>query len=141
MYSSQGVKLATPKPNGNDVDELAGGGANARWKDGTYTVMVVHSKKDVDDYVLNTGTMKLPQVPLTRHSTPAEVLVHEVLGHGYGRMINSPGFGHEDAIQMNNLYWRVRGHKQFYRVGRSHGIVPIILCEELANSIPVHFRK
>ncbi len=32
-------------PNGKDLDENTGGGANARWKDGTYTAMVVHSKR------------------------------------------------------------------------------------------------
>ncbi len=136
------IALQLPQNSkGKDVDKLTGGGRNNRCPGGTFTVIVEHSKVVADDYLFITGTLNQELVPLTRHSTPAEVLAHEVLGHGYGRMINSPGNGHEDAIQMNNLYWRVRGYNRFYRDGRSHGKEPVILCRELANSIPAHFRK
>ncbi len=85
--------------------------------------------------------MNQTTVPVIRQPTPAEVLAHEVLGHGYGRMIPTPGFENDDAVQMSNLYWRVRGYHHFFRNGWAHGKEGVILCRELANSIPVHFRK
>lgn len=120
---------------GIEVDSSFGGGVNAVYPNGTISVIVIDSEIDIGDF-----THKIKGIAYERYSTPAELLAHELLGHGYGRVIVSPTYKHEDAVQMSNLYWRVRGYNNFYRNGRTHGS-SIILDENIANKIPSFFEK
>ncbi|QAR30263.1 hypothetical protein EQP59_02255 [Ornithobacterium rhinotracheale] len=123
-------------PNGTKgeyADNHYGGGVNTSYRNGTLSVILLNSKIDIGDF-----TYAPNNVNYARFSTPAELLSHELLGHGYGRVIGSPTYRHEDAIQMSNLYWRVRGYNNFYRNGNYHG-TQIILNKRIANKIPPHF--
>lgn len=123
------------KSKGLYADIQYGGGVNTISNGAIYTVVIMDSKVDVGDFTYAPNGVNYP-----RHSTPAELLSHEMLGHGYGRSIGSSTFGHEDAVQMSNLYWRVRGYNKFYRNGMSHG-THVKLNKTIANTIPIYFRK
>ena len=79
------------------------------------------------------------KVHYNRISTPAELISHELLGHGVGRVLGTTGYFHNDAIQMSNLYWRVRGYKTFYRDGTYHGS-QVVLSPQTAQKIPTHYN-
>ena len=116
------------------IDSEMGGGVNINYLGGSFSIIVLDSKADIGDFTYAPNGVNYPRL-----STPAELLAHELLGHGYGRVINSPNYRHNDAIQMSNLYWRVRGYFNFYRNGATHG-GRIILSRDVANQIPQHFR-
>ncbi len=123
------------KSKGIVADNNYGGGANTSYGSGTMTIVVMDSKVDIGDFTYAPNGVNYP-----RFSTPAELLSHELLGHGHSRVIGSSKFGHEDAVQMSNLYWRTRGYFNFYRDGTSHGS-GVKLTKAKANSIPSHFIK
>jgi len=100
---------------GADVDVNTGGGINIKYNKGSFTIVVVNSVVNIDYVYAANGHH------YSRFSTPAELLAHELIGHGYGRSVNSNTSRHLDAIQLTNLYWRVRGYKNFYRDGTNHG--------------------
>ena len=122
-FSGSGYK------KGKDVDRMAGGGVNKGIVGGTFTIVVMDSSAPIDFVLSANGNH------YNRFSTPAELLAHELLGHGYARSVNSPNYQHKDAIQMTNLYWRVRGYHNFYRDGRYH-YNGIILNKNQANGLP-----
>lgn len=124
-----------PKTKGLQADNDYGGGVNTAYSGGTLTVVVMDSKADIGDFTYAPNGVQYP-----RHSTPAELLAHELLGHGYGRVISSSSYRHEDAVRMSNLYWRARGYHNFYRNGSWHG-TQILLNKSSANQIPAHFIK
>lgn len=105
-----------PKTKGLQADKNNGGGVNAVYTGGTLTVVVMDSKADIGDFTYAPNGVQYP-----RHSTPAELLAHELLGHGYGRVISSRTYGHEDAVRMSNLYWRARSYHNFDRNSSWHG--------------------
>ncbi|SIS49677.1 hypothetical protein SAMN05421639_1072 [Chryseobacterium shigense] len=125
----------SPNSKGLEIDKQAGGGVNTSYLGGTLTVVVMDSKADIGDFTYAPNGVQYP-----RHSTPAELLAHELLGHGYGRIIGSSTYRHEDAIRMSNLYWRARGYHNFYRNASSHG-TGFLLTKASANQIPTHFQK
>jgi hypothetical protein len=125
----------SPNAKGLEVDKQAGGGVNTSYLGGTLTVVVMDSKADIGDFTYAPNGVQYP-----RHSTPAELLAHELLGHGYGRVIGSSTYGHEDAVRLSNLYWRARGFHNFYRNGSWHGTA-VLLSSSSANQIPTHFQK
>ncbi|MBL1223359.1 hypothetical protein JET18_21135 [Chryseobacterium sp. L7] len=125
-----------PKTKGLQADNDYGGGVNTIYPGGgTLTVVVMDSKADIGDFTYAPNGVQYP-----RHSTPAELLAHELLGHGYGRVIGSSTYGHEDAVRMSNLYWRARGYYNFFRNGSWHG-TQVLLSRSSANLIPTHFQK
>lgn len=123
------------KTKGLQADNNYGGGVNTSYLGGTLTVVVMDSKADIGDFTYAPNGVQYP-----RHSTPAELLAHELLGHGYGRVIASATFRHEDAVRMSNLYWRARNYHNFYRNGSWHG-TQVLLSKASANQIPIHFQK
>ncbi|PUB34711.1 hypothetical protein C8J95_102379 [Elizabethkingia sp. YR214] len=123
------------RTKGLQADKNYGGGVNTGYSTGTLTVVVMDSKADIGDFTYAPNGTQYP-----RHSTPAELLAHELLGHGYGRVENSATYGHEDAVRMSNLYWRARGYHNFYRNGSWHG-TQVLLNKISANQIPTHFQK
>jgi hypothetical protein len=123
------------KTKGLYADNQYGGGVNTSYLGGTLTVVVMDSKADIGDF-----TYAPNGVQYERYSTPAELLAHELLGHGYGRIIGSATYRHEDAVRMSNLYWRARGYHNFYRNGSFHG-TQVLLNKASANQIPAHFQK
>lgn len=124
-----------PRTKGLQADNDYGGGVNAFYQGGTLTIVIMDSKADIGDFTYAPNGVQYP-----RNSTPAELLAHELLGHGYGRVINSSTYGHEDAVRMSNLYWRARGYNNFYRNGSWHG-TQVLLNKSSANQIPTHFQK
>jgi RHS repeat-associated protein len=115
------------------ADSEYGGGVNTSYRGGSLTVVVLNSKVQIDFvYASN-------KVHYNRISTPAELLSHELLGHGVGRVLGTTGYYHNDAIQMTNLYWRVRGYKTFYRDGTYHGS-QVVLSPQTAQKIPTHYN-
>ncbi len=121
------------RTKGKYADDNYGGGVNTSYGTGTISVVVLDSTADIGDYTYSPTGVDYP-----RHSTPAELLAHEMLGHGYGRVKRSSTYGHADAVQMSNLYWRTRGYTNFYRNGSWHG-TQVRLSNSQANSIPNHF--
>jgi len=120
---------------GSFIEQAGGGGGNMPYGFGSLTVIVMDSKENVKDFVLaRTGNY------YSRKSTSAELLAHELLGHGYGRSHGRSEAQHyKDAIQMSNLYWRARGYNNFYRDGAQHryGSYGSVNSQE----IPTHFRR
>ena len=116
---------------GRYVDELCGGGVNTKaGRNGSFTIVIMNSVKNVDFVYVSNG------VHYNRRSTPAEILAHELLGHG---LSGSFGIYHSsdiNAIQMTNLYWRVRGYHGFYRDGTDHH--EPILSKSKAINIPYY---
>jgi len=110
--SSFGTNLFKFK-TGADVDVGAGGGINTGNKDATYSIIVMDSNVKIGDF-------KFGNSYINRSSSPGELLAHEVLGHGVGRVLGSPDFHYSDAIQMTNLYLRVQGINYTYRDGAMH---------------------
>lgn len=123
-----------PNTKGIQADNEYGGGVNTSYPGGTLTVVVMDSKADIGDFTYAPNGVQYP-----RHSTPAELLAHELLGHGFGRVIRSSTFGHEDAVRLSNLYWRARGYHNFFRNGSWHGS-QVLLNKSSANLIPTHFQ-
>ena len=113
------------------MDELCGGGVNTKaGRNGSFTIVIMNSVKNVDFVYVSNG------VHYNRRSTPAEILAHELLGHG---LSGSFGIYHSsdiNAIQMTNLYWRVRGYHGFYRDGTDHH--EPILSKSKAINIPYY---
>ena len=102
---------------------------------GSFTIIVVNSIVNIDYVYAANGHH------YSRFSTPAELLAHELLGHGYGRSVNSKTSRHLDAIQLTNLYWRVRGYINFYRDGTNHGKTGSrIFHKSEATGIPLFLR-
>lgn len=118
---------------GKYTDDNYGGGVNTSYGMGTLSVVILDSKADIGDFTYSPNGVDYP-----RRSMPAELLAHEMLGHGYGRVKRSISYGHADAVQMSNLYWRTRGYINFYRNGSWHG-TQVRLNSSQANSIPNHF--
>lgn len=114
---------------GADVDRNCGGGVNVGTS-GTSTLSLL---------VMNsTATVPFAKGPVQdlRTRTLAELFAHEVIGHGQGRVLGSPTYAHQDAIQMTNLFLHSQGYsKNIYRNGNSHGDGSI-LGIETANSVP-----
>lgn len=120
--------------SGTEVEYFTGGGINKKTKNGSFTIVIMDSTTGI------AYTHNKTKMAYKRYSTPGELVSHELLGHGYGRSIGSPSSRHEDAIQMTNLYWRVRGYNNFYRNGSDHGINNPTLSKSIANEIPKHYR-
>jgi len=122
---------------GSCIDKEWGGGANKSYGTGSISVVIMDSKANVPDFVYVPNGKNY-----SRYPTPAELLAHELLGHGYGKSHGrtEPWHQHEDAIQMTNLYWRVRGYNNFYRDGTWHG-AGHNLGGTTSRKIPVHFKK
>jgi RHS repeat-associated protein len=136
---------------GADVDKAHGGGKNTvdtqqlrTYKHGgfivskkieTTSVVVTNSKTKIPDFVsLKSGES------LSAPSSAGELLSHELLGHGYSHSLErNKDEQHQDAIQMTNLYLRVKGAK-YYRSGAEHD-TKVNLGKQKAQEIPRHFRK
>jgi RHS repeat-associated protein len=101
---------------GQWVDNAAGGGLNTTLGTGSLTVIVKNSTAAIPDFI-NTATGGY----VTRTSSAGELSAHELLGHGLGLENLSATAGHDDAIQMTNMYMRISGNGNFYRDGTSHG--------------------
>ncbi len=132
--SSSNPQYLNQGNQGNVLDPWVGGGVNlGTANNGSFSIIILDSKVGVDFIYKKNG------VHYNRFSTPAELLAHELLGHGFGRSINSSTYSHEDAVQMSNLYWKVRGYTNFYRNGTRHGS-GMVLLESVARDIPIHFQ-
>ena len=119
---------------GADVDFPYGGGVNCSYaNNGSFTIIVMDSSAEVDFVNRANG------LHYKRHSTPAELLAHELIGHGLGRSVNSIYSRHIDPIRLSNLYWRVRGYRSFYRDGNDHGD-KTILSRAIATGIPFFLK-
>ena len=119
---------------GADVDFPYGGGVNCSYaNNGYFTIIVMDSSAEVDFVNRANG------LHYKRHSTPAELLAHELIGHGLGRSVNSIYSRHIDPIRLSNLYWRVRGYRSFYRDGNDHGD-KTILSRAIATGIPFFLK-
>jgi RHS repeat-associated protein len=137
---------------GSYIDEM-GGGKNVPykkreylWKNnyevskidskGSTTIVVIDSKTSIPDFVCSESSKYLPKT-----SAAAELLAHELLGHGYSHTLGriEPKEQHQDAIQMTNLYLRVKG-EGFYRDGTKHG-TGVNLGKETVQKIPSHFKR
>ena len=149
---------------GSHFDEIenGGGGVNVGIHDpdteeliGTISVVVMDSNVRVNDYVHSVPGRSSRY--FSRISTPGEKLAHELLGHGFGKFNEQNNDTHnQDAIQMGNLYRRVRGKgfSEFYRDGAHHEGDRLIntsrrisvnrferVSENRARMIPAHFRR
>lgn len=120
---------------GADFDRITGGVASLGKI--TIALIIIDSKSPVSYVYKSNG------VQYSRYSTPAEIMAHEVLGHGLSFVKGSQTYNFKDAIQITNLYWRVRGYTNFYRDGRDHskkkGEAPLPYSQ--ANSIPPYINK
>jgi len=121
---------------GSDFDDATGGGTCRKTDYGDLTIIVMNSSVKIGDYV-NTKT---GEAVTNYTSSPRELSAHELLGHGLGRSLDSKTWGHEDAIQLTNLYLRVRGVNSRYRNGTSHGS-RVELDKDKATSIPSYLKK
>jgi len=117
---------------GADFDKMMKGGGNVNYGNGSYSIIVMDSKAKVTDYVRGNSTFQ-------RKCKPGEILSHELLGHGYSRSHGRTGNSeqHQDAIQMTNLYLRVKGCN-FYRNGTGHQSGEN-LGPTTSQSIPIHY--
>ena len=121
---------------GSIVDQAFGGGANMGTTYGDLTVIVRNSSVKIPDFKNSkTGTALTSFASLER-----ELLAHELLGHGLGRFTGSSTSGHEDAVQLSNLYLRVKGVNSRYRDGSSHG-TGVVIPQATAESIPVYLQS
>ena len=94
---------------GRQIDHDTNGGVNTdSGRNGSFSIVIMNSIANVD-FVYSSN-----ENHYNRKSTPAEILAHELLGHGFSSSIGSPGSKYIDAIQLTNLYWRVRGYHLFY---------------------------
>lgn len=118
----------------NNVEKLDGGGVNAPLRGGgNLTIIVMNSQVPVPLVNSSTNTIT-PQI-----NVPS-TLSHELLGHGVGRVLNSNGSEHQDAIQMENLSLNVQGLGNFYNDGSSHkknGTLPA----NIYSGVPTHFQQ
>lgn len=80
------------------------------------------------------GSFLLP--PLVS-SSGGELLAHELLGHGVGRVTGSVGARHADSIQLTNLFMRVSGNGHLQRDGTSHGGR---LTSAVSGSVPARLK-
>ena len=113
---------------GRQIDHDTNGGVNTdSGRNGSFSIVIMNSIENVD-FVYSSN-----ENHYNRKSTPAEILAHELLGHGFSSSIGSPGSKYIDAIQLTNLYWRVRGYHLFYRDGTNHGWK---MTKSKATSIP-----
>ena len=113
---------------GRQIDHDTNGGVNTdSGRNGSFSIVIMNSIANVD-FVYSSN-----ENHYNRKSTPAEILAHELLGHGFSSSIGSPGSKYIDAIQLTNLYWRVRGYHLFYRDGTNHGWK---MTKSKATSIP-----
>jgi hypothetical protein len=124
---------------GRDVEVAGGGGLNYLGKEvvenGSYTVIITNTKAEINDYYTNAT------LPAMCINPPPQVLAaHEVFGHGLGGVANSDTWLTDDAIQMENLYNRVKNPNIVpfvtpWRNGKSHGKQ---VDYSNANAIPAH---
>lgn len=120
---------------GADIDNHFGGGVNIPYgTNGSLSVIVTNSTANVSDFV-NPST----GAAITRSSSAGELLAHETLGHGMGVTSGSATFGHEDAIQMTNMYMRSQG-SNLYRDGTNHG-TQVLLNAKQASGIPSIYQQ
>jgi hypothetical protein len=133
--SSTGASISGQK-TGNDIDNSAGGGLNiSNSGNSTFSIIVMDSKAKVTDF-------RSGGLPTTRSSSPGELLSHELLGHGVGRLNGSVSAHFVDAIQMTNLYLRAQGINNIFRNGAAHGKKPgeIALLKSDATSVPSYIQ-
>jgi hypothetical protein len=113
------VSEITGYQTGHGVDIKTGGGENFNGffyglgENTTLSVLVSDTKTFTGDYVQKNGEY------VSRHPSLGELVSHEVLGHGTGRIYSSNEFDHKDALQMSNLYLRAQGIP-LYRDGSDH---------------------
>ena len=107
-----------------------GGGVNLTYSNSrnSYSIILMNSTANIPGYVSNGQST-------TKRSSAGELLAHEMLGHGLGWSFGSPTSGHEDAIQMTNLYLRAVG-QNYYRSGQGHIQDAPALIKVTATSIP-----
>jgi hypothetical protein len=111
-----------------------GGGVNTATATGTLTVFVKNAITPIPDFIdISTGSYS------TRISSAGELSAHELLGHGLGWENRSPTSGHEDAIQMTNMYMRATGNGNFYRDGSSHD-TRVALSYSTASGTPSYLN-
>ncbi|MBS1561135.1 MAG: RHS repeat protein [Bacteroidetes bacterium] len=121
---------------GEDVNMLAGGGVNAGQFNsqgqlvGTRTVVVLDATFLVPDYQFSNSL-----VTESHSSSLGELLSHELLGHGLGRVRGSQHASHQDALQMTNLFLRTQGVTSLYRNGASHGDRQLLSMQD-ATGVP-----
>lgn len=96
----------------------------------------------INDVVFNKRHFSFQYIILSKVfglACTGETLSHELLGHGLSREEGSISYRHEDAIQMTNLYWRVKGKYNFYRDGSDH-FNKNVLDRKTANDIPNYLK-
>ncbi len=119
----------------NNVEKLDGGGVNATLRNGgNLTVIVMNSQ--VVSPMLDSTTKSF--VPFRNNIS--STLSHELLGHGVGKVLNSKGFEHTDAIQMENLSLRVQGLGRYQTDGGTHNTNEV-LTQNIYSGIPTHFQQ
>jgi hypothetical protein len=123
------TKGITGKSTGAELDDMAFGGFNVKTSsNSTFSAIVMDNAKHVGDYINNKGASSF------RAGSPGEILAHEMLGHGVGALRGSATSGHQDALQMSNLYLRAQG-QGYYRNGAWHG-TNVVLSKQTANQVP-----
>jgi RHS repeat-associated protein len=135
---ASGVVSSLPSNGGNrtgaDIDNNYGGGVNVAYgKNGSLSVIVTNSTASIPDFVNSKGKN------YSSKSSAGELLAHETLGHGMGRTNSSSTYGHQDAVQMTNLYKRSQGSTN-YRDGTSHG-TGVKLTSTQASGIPSVYQS
>jgi RHS repeat-associated protein len=129
---SQISGLLPGNQTGADIDKNYGGGVNIPYgSNGSLSVIVANSNAPVGDYMTSSGSYT------TQSSSAGELVAHEMLGHGFNYTSGSPTSGHEDAIEMTNLYLRSQGITNMYRDGTQHG-TGVQLTQGQANAIPYY---
>lgn len=126
--------------SGQDADDKLGGGGNIASSGQSLTVVVVDSKALVNDFehpnIIDPSTGDVKKI--SRSSSFGELIAHEAIGHGLGALSGSSTSGHEDAIQMTNLFLRTTSSPNgAFRTGESHG-TGVRLNESQRSSIPAH---
>ena len=126
----------TAANTGSDIDQAFGGGVNMPVAGGDLTIIVRNSTVPITDFRHSTTGASI-----TRYSSlERELLAHEMLGHGLGRSTGSATFGHADAIQLTNLYLRVKGVNWRYRDGTVHG-TGVAIPQATATAIPAYLQR
>ena len=103
------------------LDKIVGGGVNYTTPKGDVTVVVIGSSVPIIDTKPYPG--ESDPYAGRRTSSSAELLAHELLGHGLTRTnINTAYNQWKNAILVSNLYMRTHGDSNLYRDGTQHGL-------------------
>lgn len=121
-------------PTLNDLNTNFGGAMNLAIA-GKQSLSIINASSSFSprDMYDNTGANVTYSIPL------GAVFFHEVLGHGLGGILNSTNQVHIDAIQLENVYYRIMG-LGVQREGSDHPPVATSLSPSIRSSVPAFIQ-